>query len=302
MDADGMRKFTVTAILPADASDDYKTVTFTTGSGKFDVNGKESADRQIDTEGKTQLLVIVGDVAGKFSITASIGSKDPKYSVSKQFRLLPVSSANIIAVMLTDTTSIRADGVSLINVNVDLNHTAVSVVDVSSSEGVFVGSNKATDESNVDQEGKTTFQLRVGKNPTQYVIVTSITNGIKVIKKVSVARAYAESMITEAESLKVTSDAPVNISVFLKRAKGAVSIGTDVLFEPYQQDVDGTQKSVGRITGTSAGTGEDGKIQATFHADSENIDSSRPIRVRISTTKDDGSTLSQVIELTFKEG
>jgi hypothetical protein len=302
MKADGEHKFHILAKIPGNAKENYRTITFTTNSGKFESSGKETVEKQIDSEGKAEVTIVVGTDPGTFSVTASIGGAEPKFSVVERFRLLPLATSDILQVEIAGAANVVADAESIIGVNTTVSNTPVDLVTVTSSKGTFIGSNKETEESKVDQEGKASFQLQVGQTPGKYFITTSITEGIKQTLEVAVNRAYADSLIIEPSALAVGPEEPVQIAVYLRRQSGKVSIGTPVTFSAYQ--LNGTTKvPVGRFTGTAEGSDANEKITASFHADSGTIDATKMIFIEFSTPQEDSdqTPYTKKIQLTYEQ-
>ncbi len=101
-------------------------------------------------------------------------------------------------------------------------------------------------------------------------------------------------------TLKVVEAGVVDVSAYLRQNKGNVSVGIPVFFFAYQKE--GTNEiQVGRFTGAYRGTDAEGKVVAQFHADSGNIDPTKPIYPRITTARDDDSAEphGQELQLTF---
>lgn len=94
-------------------------------------------------------------------------------------------------------------------------------------------------------------------------------------------------------------ETPVSIAVYLRRSFGKVSSGIPLRFRATQLDNSNNRIEAGRFTGISSGTDVNGKVQAQFFADTQNILEDKPILISISTPKE-GSDELLVGEVTLR--
>lgn len=295
--------------LPDKVKEEFKTVTFKATSGTFFGTTENTIKERIDADGITNVSLVLPLDSGDLFLTAEIGSESNSYKAEKQISLIAVDSIlniNFKTLSGEPLTSIpRADGTSVFKIesSVFVDRDNLKTVAFSATQGTFIETNEKiiSQDIDIDALANVAYQVPMEVGPVFFIVATGSDNEYKDSDNLVFARAHADEIFIEPETLTMTETGGNTITAFLTRSIGKVSLGTDVDFEAFQT-VDGDKKMVGRFNGESiAKTDASGKTSVTFLADTGDIDTSLPITISASTMTDIGMTIMVSIDITITE-
>jgi len=206
---------------------------------------------------------------------------------------------------VTDTSGIRADGVSLITVKLSNTKEVKDGLKVSfsSTKGSFLFNDVQY------QNDEATTKLKVDQDTGTYVIKALLKEGdqTKIEKTItfSLQRAWPDSIGLQIDRslYSLILNNPITIKTFLFRNHSLVTKGTPVLFRAYQIGITLNDTiEVGRFEGLFNNySTADGKLaDIKLYADTPGIDTLKAINIQARTLKDKGDTLCKNIIIRYR--
>jgi len=307
--ANGLTRIKLIASVPLGVSEAQRLIEFKSSAGTFEVIGEEKNSKQVtatlQSSGDTKLRAItyltLGTEAGDYTLSATLANA-ANFSTEKTIRVLPVANADVIQLAFEPASGIRADGSSLVRVQVTLANTTITKVTLTTNDGSFLNSSEPkSTELEVNSEGKAEANLRVGTEVNDYLLTAKLTgSAIAVTKTLQPLRANPSQILIEPSTLYIEqAGAGVKLDMFLKRETGKVSTGTSVSVRSYQVQ-DATEIITGRFTGKNNVSDTNGKVSMEFFLDEGPLVANKPIIIEITAQKDDSTKVTEKIELKVK--
>jgi hypothetical protein len=196
---------------------------------------------------------------------------------------------NDFGLTVTDTTGIRNDGTSLVNLmlakTTDIKHGLSATL--STQNGTIVNTTISFDTNTLPS-----VPLQVSQDTGYYFIKAVIMNGSTVITqktlKFTLRPAFPDSLGLEPDNIKVAIKTPLTLKTLLTRKFGKVSLHTMVTFRSFQISTQGDTVVVGSFTGLLGNTSDlNGKLaDIQFHANTTNIDTLKALIIQARTMND----------------
>jgi hypothetical protein len=191
-----------------------------------------------------------------------------------------------ITLTVQDDATTRADGMTTVKLIAALpagtKDDYKKLTFAATTLGTVVGS--AT--QSVGADGKATAVYKVGLDQGDHVVSITVDANTAYKKEIiyTLKPAQPESIQLEANksSLGITDAAGITMIVYLKRAVGTVSKGTQVTAYTYQLKNPTDTVFVGRLDNLSTKKSDmDGKISFNFYGDTGDIDVNKPLTLEV---------------------
>lgn len=319
-EADGRASFRFVANISPLAGEEYATVTFRCTGGAF--AGSDSATLQTvraNERGEAVSEWIVPQKGGEYFVSASVGTDGNRFedrvkvvlkdTIPDSIPVVPpvVDIPDTIRIQITGTDTVRANGLSLLKINLALLNSTARQLTVSNntgtlSDGTITSTTARPITVQLDSSRRGEAYLRIGNRVEPYFIRAFTTNDPNTFQLVSFTpkRAWPDRIFVEADStyLQPNSQTPVNI--FLTRNVGQVSVGTPIDIEAYQE-IDGTKRSLPLLKNiANSFSDEQGRASFVFVADTNVAVRARPVTIRASSLNDRGEAFFREIQVQLK--
>ncbi len=304
--SDGETVVILQAKIPTNADEGFRTVTFKKSGGEFHGIDSEDGTRIVDNDGIAQIELKVPLNEDILFASAEIGKEANVFKSEASLDLVPITEV-ISLKLLNDqgqeiSTGIQADGYSSIFLEATINERLNSIEQVkflNSGGGAFQGVFTEEVIKTLNDMNKAIIELVVPVNVNELFFKVHVKDKETFFdeKKLQLDRAYADEIIIEPKNAVMNLNSENEISVFLKRNQGFVSVGTSVEFEAFQL-INGIEKPVGRFLGLSeALSDENGKITTNFKTDTKNIDVAETIFIRVTALNDMNQSFNTKIQI-----
>jgi hypothetical protein len=296
---DGQTLIKLRAVIPRNAADKFRKVTFRASKGQFVASTNNTTyEKKVNADGIVEVFLKIPLDHGKLSLSAEIGADSQKYFSERDVMMIDVGQ--VITIEALDVIAnplsgaIRADGntVLTIKATVNFNPDAIGFIKFQNSAGNFLGIGNESNVVTVSQ-GLAIIQYKVPRNVGQvYIRAESSTNSsLGQNLTLTLSRANPDAIVLEPSALSVDSaDDQVSINTFLTRDIGHVSIGSTVEYVAKQMSDNNIEVVVGRFIGLASAYSDDtGQITSVkFLSDTGDVDFDKPIAITVSTF-DDGN-------------
>ncbi len=178
--ANGQTLITLKAVVPANVTDDFRNITFTssTGLGTFagSANGASNVVA-VDASGVATTTIKVSTAPGLYYVAAQVGPAAKPYKTPDiPIALHTLTFADKLTFTADNTTPV-ADGLSIVTLSVTSQFETDATITLATNQGSFLQApSAATYSMPLDQNGKGTTQLKMGNLITPYVISATFTD------------------------------------------------------------------------------------------------------------------------------
>lgn len=322
-EADGRSAYRFTANISPLAGENYKTITFRCSGGTFaDSDSATLQTVRANERGEAVSDWIVPQTGGEYYVSASIGGGNSTFEDRVKVVLkdtipdtIPVvvvpppvpDVPDTITIAVLGSDTVRANGVSLLRINLALLNSTEKQLQVSNSAGTLSdGTTVATALKPVtiqlDSNRRGEAFLRVGNRVEPYFIRANSVANPTTFRLISFTplRANPDRLFLEADSTYLQPNSQTIINVFLTRNTGQVSINTPIEFEAYQ-DIDSVRRSLPLLKNIANGfSNEQGRASVVFVADTNVATRAKPVIIRASAVNDRGQAISKEITVQLK--
>jgi len=299
---DGETVITIEATISEDADTKFREVTFTTSNGSFVASGQKSTKKRVNNLGVVSIDLKLPFSDEDLYITATIGSGDEIFMAEKSINLLKVESVINLEVLDLNgqplSEELRADMITqlILKGSILKNKEVFKSIMFTTSDGMFSNQKKSIlVESNSNSVATT--NLTIPQTVGTIIISAQIIDNVRYNDelKQSLKRTHADMLNIEPQKLKIGLDESVEVSVFLSRRTGKVSLNTAVYFKALQLS---NNKEVGRFTGIqNARSDLNGLVKVNFHSDTGDFNANGEIRIEAATLNDNLDTIRESIDL-----
>ena len=308
---DGQTIIKLRAIIPSDADISFRKVTFKKSDGQFTGIAGDTGEITANADGIAEVSLDVPLDDGILFLSAEVTDTKEVFKVEKQINLISVNQVIDLAVLDAQgqpiTGTVRADGTTLLTLRatVNFNQENFNQIKFEKSEGTFVGVNANNGLELTNDNNQATITFKVPETIGRIFFRASAVSNTEILKDtfIDLERANADGIIIEPSTLTINPNQPIQITTYLTRTVGNVSIGTPAEFKAFQLNSSNEEIEVGRFTGEqNANTSNASGIisSVSFLADTNDfIDTAAPVFIRVSTETDTGTIISETITLNF---
>lgn len=304
---DGTTTLMLTAIIPENADNTFRDITFSANTGIFEQTGINSQTKRVDAQGEASVIFRVPLSDDEVFFTAEIGQDDMLFRSEESVQLIDVGEVvtlRILDAQSNDLSSpVRADSNTILTLAATVNFNQDSFNQVTfknSGGGSFLGVNASEAKINTNENNMAFIEYQVPNTVGRMFFEASVNGNDAIFNtaNIDLLRSYPDSIVVEPAAINVTLNNNVSIEAFLLKKSGKVSEGTVPIFEAFQMTDSGDKIEVGRFTGVpEALTDSNGKVTVIFFADSPNIDETKPILILVTSRDDTDNTISDQIQL-----
>ncbi|WP_111308877.1 hypothetical protein [Confluentibacter sediminis] len=203
------------------------------------------------------------------------------------------------------TDSALANGETLIVLTAKISPNAdnsIQNIEFNKSDGKFLGIAGATATRPINENGTASIIVKVPNKVERLFFNCKVSfNGKEYFSEAALEtnRAYPDILIIEPSTINVSIPATIILNTFLSRSDGDVSEETAANFTAYQI-INGVNVEVGRFTNlNNAYTNHEGLITVNFHTDTNDIDTSKPVVIKVTAFNDLQEIIEKQINLTI---
>ncbi|MEQ8808028.1 MAG: hypothetical protein RIE59_03080 [Imperialibacter sp.] len=282
------------------------TVECTDKEAIFLTDTDNAIELTVDSNLEAKFKLKVSHNAGEHFIIVKLND-ERNLQISKSYQSAPLSSDKVLSLEIPSQT-IFADGVTLVNAKVTVTNSSLRTVVLDLNQGEFLDPVGAKHkELSVEPDGSKAFSFRAGSSVPDgstshlYILSAKLANSNYAIQKeFQVMVASPSEMVIEPSTYTLNNDTKeATVRVVLFRTTGKVSDGVKVSFEAVQI-VDGVEKVVGRFSNSAFTYSRNQEASIKFMTDQRSPVAGIPLKIRATTEKADGTSLTNSIEIAIE--
>ena len=299
---DGETIIKLRAKIPRNSA--FKTIKFESTNGTFILTGTKNQEGMIDIEGNSTVDLKLPLDNQPIFLTASVNNGTETFSSRKSITLSDVGK--VLTLTLLDATgeevsnSIRADGATIVKLKAEVNHNrnVFNQVTFTASSGNLLGNSLV----NTDEENIAYLDFMVSQTVEKVFFTAEVGSSKKYFDNAELnpISSSPDFIIVEPTLVSMPLGSSNSIDIYLRKEEGLVSLNSGVSIRSYQILDDNSEMDVGRFIGlSSARSDENGLINVTYRTDTNDIDSSKPIFLEVSSENDDFEIISTTIQISI---
>lgn len=288
--ADGQETISLQAVLPADAMDAYRNVTFSASASLGNFSGSTASSNivAVNSNGVATTTLTVGTTPGSYYVSAQTGSGSSLYKTPDiLITLYPLTFADKLK-LSADNPQPVADNQTIVNISVASKYETARTITLTANLGSFLQSTTPTQYVlNLDGNGNGTTQFQVSNQVQPHVITATFADGTTTSITLTPQPSLPDKIIADPSSLVIDpAGGPVTFKVLLSKnnPNAKVSVNTPAGFTAYQL-IGGVQKQVGRFTGLGTALSDaGGNINGvSFYGDTGDLDVTQPVFIIVTS-------------------